>query len=74
MAYKQGDVQVWLPGDEPTWEQPSTDAREDNGYDDEGAPKPPCVYLPHSCDEWVVGGPDNVRAMIADLQAALERM
>lgn len=29
------------------------------------------AYLPHSCDEWVIGGPDQIRALIADLQAAL---
>lgn len=30
----------------------------------------PCVYLPHSCDEWVIGGMENVRQMIEDLQVA----
>ena len=35
---------------------------------------PPCAYLPHSCDEWVIGGPDEVRVMIDDLQAALAVM
>jgi hypothetical protein len=29
------------------------------------------AYLPHSCNEWVIGGPDEIRAMIADLQAIL---
>lgn len=31
----------------------------------------PVVYLPHSCGCWVVGGPDNIRALIHDLQAVL---
>jgi len=30
------------------------------------------VYLPHSCDEWVVGGPDEAKALIADLQLYLD--
>lgn len=34
----------------------------------------PMAYLPHSCDEWEIGGPEDVRAMIADLSAALEKM
>lgn len=29
------------------------------------------VFLPHSCNEWVIGGADEVRAMIEDLQAVL---
>ena len=29
------------------------------------------AYLPHSCDEWYIGGADEVRAMISDLSAAL---
>ena len=31
----------------------------------------PAVYLPHSCDEWIIGGRKEVEAMIADLQNAL---
>lgn len=29
------------------------------------------IILDHSCDSWVIGGPENVRTMIADLQALL---
>lgn len=29
------------------------------------------VYLPHSCDEWIIGGKAEIEAMIKDLQAAL---
>lgn len=29
------------------------------------------VYLPHSCDEWVIGGPDQVRMLIEDLNELL---
>ena len=31
----------------------------------------PVAFLPHSCDAWVIGGPEQVRALIADLQAWL---
>jgi len=31
----------------------------------------PAAFLPHSCDAWVIGGPEQVRALIADLQAWL---
>jgi hypothetical protein len=36
--------------------------------------KPPFARLPHSCDEWMIGGPNEIRALIADLQEALEAM
>jgi hypothetical protein len=39
-----------------------------DGYDFQVA------YLPHSCDEWVIGGAQQVRQMIADLQQALMAM
>lgn len=29
------------------------------------------AYLPHSCDLWVIGGAEQVRQLIADLQAVL---
>lgn len=36
------------------------------------APVPhPCAFLPHSCEEWAIGGPDQIRAMIEDLMEAL---
>jgi len=32
------------------------------------------AYLPHRCDEWVIGGPDQVKQLILDLQDALRTM
>ena len=29
------------------------------------------AWLPHSCDEWVIGGREEVEALIKDLQALL---
>lgn len=34
----------------------------------------PCAYLTHSCQEWVIGGPEAIKNMIADLQNALKTM
>lgn len=31
----------------------------------------PAVYLNHRCDQWVVGGPEQIKELISDLQAAL---
>ncbi len=30
--------------------------------------------LPHQCDQWRIGGPEQVCDLILDLQAALEKM
>jgi len=30
------------------------------------------VYLPHSCDEWVIGGIEQVKKLIVDLEIWLE--
>ena len=47
-------------------------------YDSSQRGTPKCgagtVYLPHSCDEWVIGGAEQIRALIDDLQAALEKI
>lgn len=32
------------------------------------------VYLPHSCDEWNIGGKDEVKLLIEDLQELLKEM
>ena len=34
----------------------------------------PGVYLAPSDDYWIIGGPEQIRTMIADLQKALELM
>lgn len=34
----------------------------------------PCAFLPHSCDEWVIGGMDEVNTLIEDLKILLEEM
>ena len=32
------------------------------------------AFLPHSCNEWVVGGVPEIDALIADLKAAREKL
>lgn len=27
-----------------------------------------CVFLPHSCDEWIIGGKNEIKTLITDLQ------
>lgn len=34
----------------------------------------PCAYLPHSCGEWVIGGPEQIKLLIADLEKVLKKM
>lgn len=31
-----------------------------------------CAYLPHSCNEWVIGGANQISEMIEDLQEILK--
>lgn len=60
--YHPGDVKVDVN---------SYDAREDPGSDYNSAEDPALVaYLPHSCDSWIIGGPEQIEQMIRDLKAA----
>jgi hypothetical protein len=34
----------------------------------------PVAYLPHSCDEWLIGGPEQIQALIDDLTQALKAL
>jgi hypothetical protein len=38
-------------------------------YEDEIAKD--AAFLPHSCSEWIIGGEDEIKMLIADLQALL---
>ena len=37
-------------------------------------PKTGDVFLPHSCDEWIIGDKENIELMIKDLQDALKKL
>ena len=60
--YKSGDLSLDL-------DTSAMDTREN--CDEVG---PPVAYLPHSCVDWVIGGPEQIKAMISDLQAALAKI
>lgn len=32
------------------------------------------IYLPHSCDEWVIGGKKEAKQLIRDLGKAIEQL
>lgn len=32
------------------------------------------VFLPHSCDEWVIGGPEEIQLLIDDLTKAYVKL
>lgn len=77
--YTAGEVEIVVPcGHEPAKECVEsgycdvTDLR--RAFWDGQRYATPQAYLPHSCDEWVIGGPDEIRALIADLQAALAKL
>lgn len=40
--------------------------------EDADATKYPAVYLPHSCDKWVIGGVEEICALISDLKSMLQ--
>jgi hypothetical protein len=44
------------------------------GQPEWGSTGPDIAYLPHQCDNWEIGDADDVRALIKDLQAALEKL
>lgn len=61
--YRQGDLETLTPE-----ENYVTDARADN-YGEKI--RLPCAHLPHSCDYWIIGGPEEVKTLIQDLQRTL---
>ena len=83
MSYQKGDLKITAPpcghedcnGDRECWHTGDVmwvpDARQQKGLK---AWKGSGVYLPHSCDEWFIGGRAEVEAMISDLTDALEKL
>ena len=66
--YKKGDIEVG----ELRWAY-------DNRYDEDAPAKhpyedKPVIKLPHSCDEWIIGGELEARVMINDLEAAITKL
>ena len=55
--YKKGELMVG---------ECSMDAREEGGYDREE--NKILAFLPHSCDEWIIGNKENIEILIEDLK------
>ena len=75
--YKQGDAKLFRRYvTEEEWDIPTDDGHLPfQVYDARNKhASPPFVYLPHSCQEWVIGGPAEVRQLIKDLLALLVDM
>lgn len=64
-SYESADLELHLPHSE---DEPCPGSR---WHDDRGKT---FVFLPHSCDEWIIGGPQEIKLLISDLQEALKRM
>ena len=57
--YKKGEIEVvWPP-------ETVSDSRDD--YEHWSG----VAYLPHSCDQWIIGGRQQIKDMISDLEEAL---
>ncbi len=78
MSYKKGDLKVTTPPcAEAIKEHKEYDfpvqycVHCDSTHSFYGGVEDPAVALPHSCDEWVIGGPDEIKTLIKDLELAL---
>ena len=60
MSYRRGTVLMKTREDAENYEHRDVDVGE--------------VFLPHSCDEWVIGRAAEVRVMIEDLMVLLREM
>ena len=70
--YKQGDVKLLDPPC-PTTEEDGWCGNDqhihalDNEWGETFMVGTQCAYLDHTCEDWIIGGPDEVRTMIDDL-------
>ena len=73
--YKTGDLTVIRTEqelrDETYCDEDETPTLYDNRNRENITPEYPVVYLPHSCDRWVIGGREQILTLIHDLQMAL---
>lgn len=77
--YKRGDLQATVPPCPEMLADPDGECfsgdhahaiRDARGRDDNPVGT---VFLPHSCDAWVIGGPEQVKDLIDDLLALLDK-
>lgn len=79
MSYKPGQVTIYDPSvctkkDEDGWCECENDFHTVPSDIRRDYPNQKAVFLPHSCNEWVIGGKEQIEAMISDLQAALKAL
>jgi len=72
--YKPGLLTLTTPPCGKGWRCEHThEASDGRDWDNEPLPLG-TAFLPHSCNEWVIGGPKEMKELIADLQAALRAL
>ena len=67
MSYRKGDLQIESDNSIGNPARAQTDAR-----DDGRRVLPGEAILDHSCDWWVIGGLQNMRWLVEDLQRVIE--
>lgn len=76
--YKKGDLNITEPDCDSTNEDGACDdhSHEHRVMDSRARydRRANAAFLVHSCGEWVIGGPDEIRIMIADLHDALQKL
>lgn len=78
--YRTGDLQVTVPPCAEMLADPDGECFSDEHAhvirDARGSDENPTgtVSLPHSCDSWVIGGSEQVKDLIDDLTALLDKM
>jgi hypothetical protein len=65
--YKKGELEIFDCDDDVY------DSRYESGMEGLDCPYG-YVQLPHSCNKWIIGGPEQIKIMIADLQDALKKL
>jgi hypothetical protein len=78
--YRKGELQITVPPCAEMLADPNgecfSDKHEHHIYDARGSKENPVgtAFLPHSCDAWVIGGKEQIKALIGELQEILTKM
>lgn len=75
--YRKGELKITVPPCEEAAADPDgTCFSDEHAHTIFGDPKAPVgtAFLPHSCDEWVIGGKEQIQELIDDLLAVLDKM
>lgn len=75
--YRKGELQVTVPPCAEMLADPNGECfSDDHKHSLISLPlgQPPTAFLPHSCNEWIVGGKEQVQELIDDLLAVFATM